>query len=132
MSDSEKITINVGPVDLGRVDVLVDQGLYANRTDLIRTAIRNLLDRHEPVIANVARKWAFTVGAQHVSRKELEELREEGKKLVVRALGSLTIAKDVDPDLARDVIDSISVFGSFRAPAEVRRAIEDRLRSGPS
>jgi len=127
MTETEKITINLGPVDLGRIDVLVDQGLYSNRTDLIRTAIRNTLDRHEPVIERVRHRWSFTVGAQHLSRAELEKLRGEGKKLVLRVMGSLSIASDVDPQLARETIDAISVFGSFRAPAAVREALGERV-----
>jgi Arc/MetJ-type ribon-helix-helix transcriptional regulator len=132
MTDSEKITINLGPVDLGRIDVLVDQGLYSNRTDLIRTAIRNLLDRHEPVIEGVARKWSFIVGAQQLTREELEGLRDEGKMLVTRVMGSVSIDDEVDPGLARATIKSIKIFGSFRASPEVRKAIEDRInRSTP-
>lgn len=132
MTDSEKITINLGPVDLGRVDVLVDQGLYSNRTDLIRTAIRNLLDRHEPVIEGVARKWSFTVGVQQLTRKELEGLRDEGKMLVTRVMGSVSIDEEVDPALARATIKSIRIFGALRASPEVRKALEDRInRSTP-
>ncbi|UCF10499.1 MAG: CopG family transcriptional regulator [Candidatus Bipolaricaulota bacterium] len=127
MPDTEKITINLGPVDLGRIDVLVDQGLYSNRTDLIRTAIRNLLDRHEPVIEGVARKWSFVVGAQELTRQELEELREEGKMLVTRVMGTVSIDDSVDPGLARATIKSIRIFGALRASPEVRAAIKDRI-----
>ena len=127
MTDSEKITINVGPVDLGRIDVLVDQGLYSNRTDLIRTAIRDLLDRHAPVIEGVAKKWSFIVGAQQLTKEELEGLREEGKMLVTRVMGTVSIDNEVDPALARATIKSIRVFGSLRASPEVRRALDDRI-----
>ncbi len=129
MSDTEKITINLGPVDLGRIDVLVDQGLYSNRTDLIRTAIRNQLDRHEKVIQDHAVKWSFTMGIHVITRSELFELQEEGKKISVRVIGSLKIEDDIDPELARATIESIFVRGSFRAPTAVRHALDDRINS---
>jgi Ribbon-Helix-Helix transcriptional regulator family len=48
--DSEKITINLGFVDLGRVDLMVREGFYSNRADFIRTAIRNQLERQDDAI----------------------------------------------------------------------------------
>ena len=129
MSDSEKITINLGPVDLGRIDVLVDQGLYSNRSDLIRTAIRNLLDRHEPVIQAHAAKWSFTLGSLAIGRSTLERLRSEGKKISLRVIGRLSLADDIDPDLARETIETIRVRGSFRATPAVREALADRINT---
>ena len=120
MSETEKITINLGPVDLGRIDVLVEQGLYSNRTDLIRTAIRNLLDRHDTVVKEHAARWSFVIGAEVVRRSALEKLREEGKQASFRVIGSLTLSKDIDADLALATIQSISIRGSFRAAPEVR------------
>ena len=127
MSETEKITINVGPVDLGRIDVLVEQGLYSNRTDLIRTAIRNLLDRHEPVIESHAAKWSFVLGAERVTRSTLEELRDEGRQVSLRVIGSLSLAEDIDPELARATIRVIRVRGSFRASRALREALADRI-----
>jgi len=129
MSETEKITINLGPVDLGRIDVLVEQGLYSNRTDLIRTAIRNQLDRHEQVIQDHATKWSFTMGVNVVTRESLEELREEEKQISVRVIGSLTLADDIDPELAIATIKSVFVRGSFRASPAVRAALADRINS---
>ncbi|MBU0596162.1 CopG family transcriptional regulator [Candidatus Bipolaricaulota bacterium] len=129
MSETEKITINLGPVDLGRIDVLVEQGLYSNRTDLIRTAIRNQLDRHEKVIQDHAVKWSFVVGAETVSRSTLEKLQTKGKQVSLRVIGSLTLAEDIDPDLARATIKSVFVSGSFHAPGAVRDALADRINS---
>ena len=127
MSETEKITINLGPVDLGRIDVLVDQGLYSNRTDLIRTAIRNQLDRHEKVIQDHAVKWSFVLGVELVQRSALEKLREEGKKISLRVIGSLRLSNDIDPELARETIEAIRIRGSFHAPAAVREALADRI-----
>lgn len=127
MSETEKITINLGPVDLGRIDVLVEQGLYSNRTDLIRTAIRNLLDRHEPVIEAQKTRWSFVLGSERVSRSTLEEVRAEGRQISLRVIGSLSLADDIDPDLARATIKAIRVRGSFRAPAALREALADRI-----
>jgi len=127
VSETEKITINLGPVDLGRIDVLVEQGLYSNRTDLIRTAIRNQLDRHEPVIQAHAIKWSFVLGVETITRSTLEELRKEGKKASFRIIGMLKIADDIDPELARETIKVIHVRGSLRSSAAVREALADRI-----
>ncbi len=117
---SEKITINLEPVDLGRIDVLVDQGLYANRTDLIRTAIRNQLAQHERVINDVTVKQSFAVGVMHLGRSELEQRRADGERILVKVIGMLHVAPDVDASLARETIESIVVHGVFRAPDEVK------------
>ena len=127
MSETEKITINLGPVDLGRIDVLVEQGLYSNRTDLIRTAIRNQLDRHEPVIEAHAVKWSFTLGSEVIDRSMLERLKREGKRISLRVIGMLRLADDVDPQLARQTIEVIRVHGSFRASPALREALADRI-----
>jgi len=127
VSETEKITINLGPVDLGRIDVLVEQGLYSNRTDLIRTAIRNQLDRHEPIIEAHAVRWSFVLGAERVSRATLENLREEERQISLRVIGSLSLADDIDPDLARATIKVIRVRGSFHAPKALREALADRI-----
>jgi Arc/MetJ-type ribon-helix-helix transcriptional regulator len=116
----EKITINLEPVDLGRIDVLVDQGLYANRTDLIRTAIRNQLARREQVIDDVTVKQSFVVGVMHIGRSDLEQRRTDGERISVKVIGMLHVASDVDASLVRETIDSIVVHGVFKAPHEVK------------
>ena len=129
MSDTEKITINLGPVDLGQIDLLVQEGFYANRTDFIRTAIRNQLATHaEAVRQSVARK-TLVLGVQHYTRRELEAVRASGGKLQINVLGLATIADDVTPDLALATIDSLVVLGALRASPEVKRALTGRLRS---
>ena len=132
MSETEKITINLGPVDLGRIDVLVEQGLYSNRTDLIRTAIRNQLDRHESVVQAHATRWSFVLGLETVSRGTLEELRRAGKKISLRVIGALKVADDIDPQLARDTVEAIRVRGIFQAQPAIREALADRINApGP-
>ena len=128
MSDTEKITINLGPVDLGRIDVLVEQGLYSNRTDAIRTGIRNLLDRHEPVIQEVAVRKAFAVGVLVYNQKDLERWKAEDKKVSLHIIGLLSLSRDIDPELAKETIESISVRGVFRASDQLKQALADRIR----
>ena len=127
MSDTEKITINLGPVDLGRIDVLVEQGLYSNRTDLIRTAVRNQLDRHEAVVQNLVVKRSFVLGVMLLDRRDLERNRAEGKRLSLRIIGLLSLSDDIDPELARATIDSITVHGVLRASASLKEALADRI-----
>ena len=128
IGDSEKITINLGVVDLGQIDLLVAEGFYANRTDLIRTAIRNQLDRHaEAVKGSLARK-SLELGLRHYGRADLEAAREAGLRLDIRVLGLASIARDVTPELARAAIGSITVLGALHASAAVKAALADRIR----
>lgn len=128
-SELEKITINMAPVDLGQVDLLVQEGFYQNRTDFIRTAIRNQLAAHaEPVRQTVARK-ELVLGLQHYTRDGLEALRAAGETLQIRVLGLASIADDVTPELALETIDSIEVLGAFRASPAVKTALAGRTRS---
>ncbi len=124
--DSEKITINLGFVDLGHVDLMVQDGFYSNRTDFIRTAIRNQLDRHgEAVRQSVARR-TLELGLRHYSRADLEAARARGEMLRINVLGLASIARDVSPELARATIASVTVLGALQASAEVRAALHDR------
>ena len=125
----EKITINMAPVDLGQIDLLVQEGFYQNRTDFIRTAIRNQLTAHaEAVRQSVARK-ELVLGLQHYTRRDLEAVRAAGETLQIRVLGLATIADDVSPELALATIDSLAVLGAFRASPEVKAALSGRIRS---
>jgi Arc/MetJ-type ribon-helix-helix transcriptional regulator len=128
-SELEKITINMAPVDLGQVDLLVREGFYQNRTDFIRTAIRNQLNTHaESVRSTVARK-ELVLGLQHYTRRDLEAAREAGETLQIRVLGLASISDDVPPELALATIDSVEVLGAFRASRAVKAALADRIRS---
>jgi Arc/MetJ-type ribon-helix-helix transcriptional regulator len=126
--DSEKITINLGYVDLGHIDLLVGEKFYSNRTDFIRTAIRNQLERHaEATKKSVARK-TLDLGLRHFTRENLEQARAAGQKLHIRVLGLASIADDVSPELARATIASIEVLGALHASGEVKAALCDRFR----
>lgn len=123
---SEKITINVGPVDLGQIDLLVNEGFYANRTDFIRTAIRRQLDTRADAVNETVTRRALKLGTRHLSRRDLESLREAGQTVDLHVLGLATIAQDVSPDLALATISSVEVLGAFRAPSEVKVALATR------
>jgi Arc/MetJ-type ribon-helix-helix transcriptional regulator len=124
---SEKITINLGLVDLGQIDLLVREGFYANRTDFIRTAIRNQLMTSGDAITQTVTRRTLVLGTEHYSRAALEELRATGRRIDIRVLGLATIAEDVPPDLARATIASVEVLGAFRASPAVKAALAGRI-----
>ncbi|PWC77331.1 CopG family transcriptional regulator [Azospirillum sp. TSH64] len=126
--DSEKITINLGYVDLGHIDLLVEEGFYSNRTDFIRTAIRNQVDRHADVIRQTVARKSVDLGLRHFTRADLEAAQAAGQMLEIRVLGLATIAQDVTPELARSTIASLSVLGALHAPTAVKAALADRIR----
>lgn len=126
--ESEKITINLGYVDLGHVDLLVQDGFYSNRTDFIRTAIRNQLDRHSDVMRKSVERKTMDIGLRHFSRADLESRKAVGEMLQIHVIGLASIAHDVTPELARATISSLSVLGSLQASPEVRAALKDRMR----
>ena len=123
---SEKITINLGLVDLGQVDLLVDEGFYANRTDFIRTAIRRQLDSRAAAVQDTVARRSLVLGTQHLARRDLEALRDAGRQVELRVLGLATIADDVSPELALATIASVEVLGAFRAPRAVKAALAPR------
>lgn len=126
--DSEKITINLGYVDLGHIDLMVTDGFYSNRTDFIRTAIRNQLERHADAVGKSVTRKRLDLGLRHYTRQDLEAAVEAGERLDINVLGLVTIAPDVTPELARSAIARITVLGALHAPQEVRQAIADRIR----
>lgn len=125
--ESEKITINLGPVDLGQIDLLVEEGFYSNRTDLIRTAIRNQLALHAQVVQDTVTRRALVLGLQHFSRQDLEAVRAARQRLTIQVLGLASIATDVTPELALATIESVTVLGAFHASAAVKTALADRI-----
>jgi Arc/MetJ-type ribon-helix-helix transcriptional regulator len=125
--DSEKITINLGYVDLGHIDLLVQDGFYSNRTDFIRTAIRNQLDRHDDAVKRSVARKRLDLGLTHYSRQQLEAVRTAGETLHIQVLGLASIAPDVSPELARETIGSIRVLGAFHASPEVKAALGGRI-----
>jgi Arc/MetJ-type ribon-helix-helix transcriptional regulator len=127
-TDSEKITINLGYVDLGHVDLMVQEGFYSNRTDFIRTAIRNQLERHADVVKQSAVRKGLDLGLRNFSREDLEAVRRAGEMLHINVLGLAAIDHDVTPELARATIASVSVLGALHASPAVKAALADRMR----
>jgi Arc/MetJ-type ribon-helix-helix transcriptional regulator len=125
--DTEKITINLGYVDLGRIDLLVQDGFYSNRTDFIRTAIRNQLAAQGAAVDRSIERHTLELGLRDITRGELEAARDAGERLHVRVLGVARIARDVPAELARETIASIRVLGTLQASAEVKAALADRI-----
>jgi Arc/MetJ-type ribon-helix-helix transcriptional regulator len=125
--ESEKITINLGFVDLGQIDLIVADGFYANRTDFIRTAIRNHLDKHKEALAKSRERKGFDLGLHDYSREFLEELERSQQTINIRVIGLVRIANDVSADLARSTIASIEVLGALQASVAVKAALADRL-----
>jgi Arc/MetJ-type ribon-helix-helix transcriptional regulator len=125
--ETEKITINLGPVDLGQIDLLVQEGFYSNRTDLIRTAIRNQLQLHSDVVRQTIARKSLVLGLQHYSRAHLEAMRDAGQRLQIQVLGLASIGADVSPELALATIESITVLGALHASPAVKAALAGRI-----
>lgn len=126
-AESEKITINLGPIDLGQIDLLVQEGFYSNRTDLIRTAIRNQLNQHAEVVKQTVARKSLVLGMQHYSRADLEAIQAAGQRLQIQVLGLASIASDVSVELALATIESIVVLGSLHASAVLKTALAQRI-----
>ncbi len=127
LPESEKITINLGFVDLGHIDLLVAEGFYSNRTDFIRTAIRNQLTTQAEAVRQVVERKMLVLGMQRFSRADLEAVQAAGEQLHIRVLGLASIEADVTPALAQATIASISVLGAFQASAAIKAALADRI-----
>jgi Arc/MetJ-type ribon-helix-helix transcriptional regulator len=125
--DTEKMTINVGVVDLGQIDLLVQEGFYSNRSDLIRTAIRTQLQHHAETVKQTVARRTLTVGLQHYGTEDLQRFQHRGEMLRIQALGLVRIAADVSPKLARATIESISILGALQCTEAVRNALAGRI-----
>jgi len=123
---TEKITINLGLVDIGQIDLLIQEGFYTNRTDFIRTAIRTQLATRAEALGQSAARRTLTLGSCHYTRRDLEQIRDTGQMIHIRVLGLASIAADVSPQLAMTTIASVEVLGAFRAPAAVKAALTAR------
>jgi len=128
MSETEKITINMGAVDLGKIDLLVQEGSYTNRTDFIRTAIRNQIDKHNFEIQQSVSRNSFVVGALIYDRNDLEKFRSKGEKINLKIIGLLHLNNNIDANLAMQVIESLQVRGIFQASEEVKKSLIDKIR----
>jgi Arc/MetJ-type ribon-helix-helix transcriptional regulator len=127
-SDSEKITLNLGYVDLGHVDLLVQEGFYTNRSDFIRTAIRNLLDRHADSVGRSIARRQLDLGLRRYGRRDLEAIRASGETVAIQVLGLVIIESDVTVDLALSTISSIHILGALQAAPEIKAALADRIQ----
>jgi len=126
-ANTEKMAVNISVVDLGQVDLLVQEGFYSNRSDLVRTAVRNQLAQHADVLKQTVARRALTLGLQHFSRLDLERAVSAGKRIRIEVVGLARIADDVTPALAKAAIESVSVLGAFQASSAVRQALSDRI-----
>lgn len=127
MPDTEKITINLSVVDIGQIDLLVEEGFYSSRTDFIRTAIRNQVNQHGDAVRQSITRNTAALGAVGYSRADLEKFRAKGEKLKIRVVGLFALTSDVTPELARETIESLKVLGVFRASEAVKAALSDRM-----
>ena len=127
MSDTEKITINLGAVDLGKIDLLVEQGHYSNRTDFIRTAIRSQMEKHTDEIQQVVSRKSFAIGAFGYNKKDFEKFKKKGEKVNVNIIGIFSLDADIPIDLALQVVESIKVLGIFIATDELKTALANRM-----
>ena len=127
MPDSEKLTINLTPMDLGRIELLVEQGFYANRSEFIRTAINHQLEKHAETVRETSTRQGLVVGAMTFGRAQLEHYRKGGKRLAIKVIGYLSISDDVTPALAAQAIESITIRGVFKASPEVKAALSGRV-----
>src|SRR5882757_8030092 len=127
-AETEKITINLGYVDLGHIDLMVQEGFYSNRTDFIRTSIRNQIERHADVVKQSTVRKSLDLGLRHYSREDLEAARSAGELLHIQVLGLASIALDVTPELARATVASVVVLGALHASPAVKDALADRMR----
>ncbi len=128
MGETEKITMNISVVDLGRIDLLVQEGFYSNRSDFLRTAIRNQLDRHEEQVQRSATRRAMGIGVFGYNARDLAKYRERGEMVEFNVVGLLHLADDITPDLALAAIQSVKVLGSLQAPDSVKAALAEAGR----
>ncbi len=127
MTETEKITVNIGSVDLGRIDLLVQEGFYSSRADFIRTAIRNQLERQRTTVDSITTRKSMVIGTLSYSRKELEKKREDNEMVNVKVIGMFILTDDIPVDLALDTIQSVTVRGVFKAPEDIKEALADRI-----
>lgn len=127
MTDSEKITINIGSVDLGRIDLLVKEGFYSNRADFIRTAIRNQLERQSNTVDSIKSRKSMVIGTQVYTFQDLMKKKEENEMVNIKVVGMLILTDDISPQLALETIQSITIHGVFKAPDDVKEVLKDRI-----
>jgi Arc/MetJ-type ribon-helix-helix transcriptional regulator len=127
-AETEKVTVNLGFVDLGHIDLLVSEGFYSNRTDFIRTAIRNQLSAQQEAVRQVISRKSLVLGLQRFTRADLESIQRAGEMLEIQVLGLATVDEDVPPELASATISLVTVLGAFHASAAVKQALKGKIQ----
>src|SRR5512141_1239365 len=120
MPDTEKITINMPAVDLGKIDLLVQEGLYSNRTDFIRTAIRSQVEKHNIEIQQSVTRHSYVIGVVSYNRADFEKHKLKNERLKLAVVGLLHLQDDITPELAAEVIETINVRGILIASDPVK------------
>jgi Arc/MetJ-type ribon-helix-helix transcriptional regulator len=128
LAETEKVTVNLNVVDLGKIDLLVEQGFYSNRTDFIKSSIRSKISEHANIVDKVIAEKAFAIGVAYYTRKDLEAFLETGRTLNIKVVGMLVFAEDVDEELVRSTVSSVTVLGVLRATGKVRKVLEEMKR----
>lgn len=141
----EKLTINLPPVEIARIDVLVESGLYPSRTEFIRTSIRKTLDSHHNLIERVIEekiysisddlvstdeyKNIFGVGVFALGKSDFDKYMKKGQKVRISVAGLLVILKGVTAEQILSTVVSVKVYGIIRASDSVRNALKKIKKS---
>lgn len=124
INSTEKITINVNTSDLGKIDLLIHEGYYSNRTDFIKSAIKSQVNKHDDeinMILSSKKKKDWFVGVYVLTEDELQALKRYGRKKAIRGMGLLIVDKDVSLDLMKTSISAIETYGVCRCSSEIKR-----------
>ena len=121
MSDdsSENVTLEIDAEIVGKIEVLVEKGLYKDPTDFFENAIEKQLSLHKATFEKYERKKTTVIGILIYSAEELEKYAQKNNKLEIKVIGSLRFGKDVTPELIEASISKIYLAGRLRAPDDV-------------
>src|SRR3954470_20425260 len=125
--ETEKVCVNLPAAELGKIDVLVAEGLFASRTDVIRSGLKSILDIHDDAVRRRTSLADARIGYQLLMRTELEQAAIARRKLSMFVVGVLRIQGSVTPDLADQAIEKIRIFGAVRGPDDVIKRLDDRI-----
>jgi Arc/MetJ-type ribon-helix-helix transcriptional regulator len=124
---TEKITININTIDLGHIDLLVNEGYYATRTEFIKTAVKKQLDRHEEDTKKLIEQKAkhgdyeLSIGVGGFTKSELERIiQKKEAKIKMIFIGLFITPKDVTLELLEQAVESIKVYGVCRCSQEIK------------
>lgn len=113
---SEKVSVNINEEALSKIDLLVEDGFYSNRSDFINRAVDTLLDRENRTVDKLleihskekinSRQWF--VGVQTMGSQYLEKVKEQGVRLRIKGCGVLYFEKDAAQELVFETVEYIS------------------------